>query len=548
MNWHIFDLVTVIATKEVGELVQDWNIERMKKILYAYIAYIILAYVTKFLTRNRWGLRTKYTLAKVLWKDIFNKYFWFDISATQKIGTWKMINILSKWAGSRVDMNHIIQYTLSEIVVKLMIVAYLLFQLWRVYTIIFLALFVFLLRLSTWIYDNKVVHLRRKKKNIWVRNTGQMVRMLMSKIEILQINRVQEEIDRYLFWVSQMEQIAYKNMKWVFWMFNSSLIVVHAFFPLIIVYVITSLAQWTFSYGMFVGLSVAAWSLWQFILKTTDAYKKLLDYFIDVEKLRETIDAAPEIHGYYTGDTYSFATGDISIKNIDFAYEDDIVFANFWVNIAWWKKTALVGSSGSGKSTLVKLIAWYLRPDSWSIVVDGQDLKDVSLKSYYKHIWYLTQEPSVFDGTIIDNLTYALDDEVDQEELDKIIRLSKCDFIYDLKDGLNTEIGERGIRLSGGQRQRLAIAKIFLKNPEIIILDEPTSALDSFSEEAITQAMQNLFKDRTVIIIAHRLQTVKNADDIIVLEKWEIIERWTHAELVEAEGFYSQMLELQSGF
>lgn len=126
--------------------------------------------------------------------------------------------------------------------------------------------------------------------------------------------------------------------------------------------------------------------------------------------------------------------------------------------------------------------------------------------------------------------------------------MAKCEFIYDLPQWVDTEIGERGIRLSGGQRQRLAIAKIFLKDPEIIILDEPTSALDSFSEEAITEAMHNLFENRTVIIIAHRLQTVKHADDIIVLDHGEVVERGTHHELVSQSGSYATMLELQSGF
>jgi len=128
------------------------------------------------------------------------------------------------------------------------------------------------------------------------------------------------------------------------------------------------------------------------------------------------------------------------------------------------------------------------------------------------------------------------------------IKYAKCEFVYDFADGLDTEIGERWIMLSGGQRQRLAIAKIFIKDPEIIILDEPTSALDSFSEEWITEAMHNLFDGRTVIIIAHRLQTVKQADDIILLDQGKVVERGTHDELVKKCGQYAKMLELQSWF
>ena len=200
------------------------------------------------------------------------------------------------------------------------------------------------------------------------------------------------------------------------------------------------------------------------------------------------------------------------------------------------------------KSTLVKLIAWYIKTNSWEIIIDWQKLSELSLKSYYKEIWYLTQDPSVFDWTILENLTYAVWENVNKEDIKRIIKLAKCEFIYDLPEWINTQIWERWVRLSGWQKQRLAIAKIFLKNPKIIILDEPTSALDSFSEELITKAMHNLFKERTVIIIAHRLQTVKHADKIFVIEWGKVVEEWDHKELVKKKGIYKKMLDLQSGF
>jgi ABC-type multidrug transport system fused ATPase/permease subunit len=139
-------------------------------------------------------------------------------------------------------------------------------------------------------------------------------------------------------------------------------------------------------------------------------------------------------------------------------------------------------------------------------------------------------------------------EEIRDADLEITIQLANCEFIYDLPQWLDTEIWERGVRLSGGQKQRLAIAKIFLKNPKIIILDEPTSALDSISEQKITQAMHNLFQNRTVLVIAHRLQTVKHAGDIIVIDWWKIKERGTHAQLVKEKWFYKQMLDLQSAF
>lgn len=211
------------------------------------------------------------------------------------------------------------------------------------------------------------------------------------------------------------------------------------------------------------------------------------------------------------------------------------------------KITALVGPSGWGKSTITKLILGYLHSWSGSIHIDEQDISKLSLQSLYKYVGYLPQEPNVFDGTIRDNLLGTSPDASD-EQLQEALHLAGCDFIADLSHGIDTEIGERWVRLSGGQKQRLAIAKIFLKDPEIIILDEPTSALDSFSEERISQSLSALFHNKTVIIIAHRLQTVKHADEIYVIQDGKVVERGNHTKLVSQNGYYAKMLELQSGF
>jgi ABC-type multidrug transport system fused ATPase/permease subunit len=232
--------------------------------------------------------------------------------------------------------------------------------------------------------------------------------------------------------------------------------------------------------------------------------------------------------------------------------ENKNIFTDFHLEIKGGQKVAIVGKSGSGKTTLAKLVTGLLHPKQGQVFVDGQNMRSVSLKSYYKYVGYLTQEPSVFDGTIKENLLYAVDkkdlEKVNNMVIEEALRKAHCDFVLNMKKGLNTEIGEKGIRLSGGERQRLAIAKLFLKNPEIIILDEPTSALDSFSEDLITQSLEELFKGRTVIIIAHRLQTVKKADRILVLDSGRIVEDGDHESLVDKGGIYSKMLAMQSGF
>jgi len=271
--------------------------------------------------------------------------------------------------------------------------------------------------------------------------------------------------------------------------------------------------------------------------------------YVDIEKLWDFFDNTPNIKWYTRWKKFIHKKWKFEIKNLSFWYSrGNKIFDNFSLKIEWEKVLALVWNSWWGKSTLAKLLSGYIRANKWDIIIDNQKINSISLKSYYKDIWYLTQEPSVFDGTILDNLTYAIDRNLEDNEVEKIIEFAKCEFIYDLPKWLETEIWERGVKLSWWQKQRLAIAKIFLKDPKIIILDEPTSALDSFSEERITKALHNLFKWRTVIIIAHRLQTVKHADRILVLENWKIIEDWNHKSLMKNKWHYAKMLKLQSGF
>ena len=271
------------------------------------------------------------------------------------------------------------------------------------------------------------------------------------------------------------------------------------------------------------------------------------DNFIHIDRLMDTFADMKSSRNHSEWEEFDYKQWDISIQNLTYWYTDYNVLTNFSLDIKGGQKTALVGVSGSGKSTIIKLLAGYLTPNSGTITIDGQNLEDIALKNYYKHIGYLTQDPSVFDGTVYENLVYALDYVPTKPQIQKAIDMAQCDFFADFPDGLQTEIGEKWIRLSWGQRQRLAIAKIFLKDPEIILLDEPTSALDSISEEKIAQALHILFKWRTVIVIAHRLQTVKEADDIIVLEQGEIVERGTHKSLIKHKGKYAKMLDLQSG-
>ena len=282
----------------------------------------------------------------------------------------------------------------------------------------------------------------------------------------------------------------------------------------------------------------------------SDFMNEFLSNFIQLQQWWRLIDGLAPFVQYEQGEKFRLGKWEIQFRNVWFAYSEneESAIKNMNIVFAGGKKTALIGPSWSGKSTIMKLIVWFLSPTNGTISIDDQDLSGIALKTYFHHIWYLTQDPLVFDATIRENLLLGLPKNTSESQLVQALRLAQCEFVLEFSNGIDTEIGERGVRLSGGQKQRLAIAKIFLKNPEIILLDEPTSALDSFSEEQVSKALHKLFEGRTVVIIAHRLQTVKEADEIIYIENGEIQEQGNHQSLVEKNGYYARMLELQSGF
>jgi ATP-binding cassette subfamily B protein len=214
-----------------------------------------------------------------------------------------------------------------------------------------------------------------------------------------------------------------------------------------------------------------------------------------------------------------------------------------------WKKNALVWHSWGWKSTIIKLILRLFDYQKWEILIDWQDLKNLKIETLYKSIWYLPQDPAIFDWTIRENLEYAFKDNKkynDEVLLEALKKARIYDMVKKSKDQLESEIWEKWIKLSGWEKQRLAIARIFLRKPDIIILDEPTSALDSISESKITKTLEELLKWKTSIIIAHRLQTIMKSDKIIVIEEWKIEAQWNHKELIEKSKTYKKLVSLQN--
>lgn len=234
--------------------------------------------------------------------------------------------------------------------------------------------------------------------------------------------------------------------------------------------------------------------------------------------------------------------GKIEIKDITFRYEEqESILENLNLKIEAGKMVALVGPSGGGKSTLCNLIPRFYDFESGDILIDGVSIKDVTLKSLRKAVGIVQQEVFLFTGTIRENIIYGKPEASEEEVIEAAKKASLHNFISSLPDGYDTYIGERGVKLSGGQKQRISIARVFLKNPPILILDEATSALDNVTEYEIQRALEELSKNRTTLVVAHRLSTVKHADEIIVLTDKGIEERGTHEELMSLNGIYSSL-------
>ncbi|XMO85723.1 ABC transporter ATP-binding protein [Algibacter sp. AS12] len=239
--------------------------------------------------------------------------------------------------------------------------------------------------------------------------------------------------------------------------------------------------------------------------------------------------------------------GDVEFNDVSFAYEaDKEVLHNISFKAPAGSVTALVGSSGSGKSTIAGLSATFLNPNSGQVTIDNQDLSKVKLNSYRKYLGVVLQDEFLFEGTIRQNIMFPRPSATEEELQNAVKAAYVNEFTDRFEDGLETLIGERGVKLSGGQRQRLAIARAILANPKIVILDEATSNLDTESEALIQKSLNELVKDRTTIVIAHRLSTIRKADQILVIEAGRIVERGTHDELIKLNGRYFDLYTYQA--
>lgn len=283
------------------------------------------------------------------------------------------------------------------------------------------------------------------------------------------------------------------------------------------------------------------------IVQMSNIGSQLTEALAGLDRTEELMNMAAEEDNEHRTIVLDDVKGDVVFEDVSFSYEEGKqVINNINFKVPAGSVTALVGSSGSGKSTIAGLSATFLNPAAGKITIDNKDMSKVKLSSFRKYLGVVLQDEFLFEGTIRDNILFPRPNAT-KEELQNAVKAAYVNEFTDrFDDGLDTLIGERGVKLSGGQRQRLAIARAILANPKMIILDEATSSLDTESEALIQKSLSELVKDRTTIVIAHRLSTIKKADQILVIEAGEIAERGTHDELIAKEGRYFDLYTYQS--
>jgi len=306
------------------------------------------------------------------------------------------------------------------------------------------------------------------------------------------------------------------------------------------------LVDHTLSGGAFIGYMALAYQILTPAKDISKASYKVKAGNAAADRILEILDTESVLEDKPNAFVKTDFTSDISLNNVSFKYEDDLVLKNFSIKVPKGKSIALVGQSGSGKSTIANLVTRFYDVNDGSITIDNEDIRNLTKHSLRDLMGLVTQDSILFNDTIRNNIKIGKQSATDEEIVEALKIANAWEFVKDLPNGIETNIGDSGNKLSGGQKQRLSIARAVLKNPPIMILDEATSALDTESERLVQVALENMMKNRTSIVIAHRLSTIQNADEIIVMQKGEIVEQGKHNELLEKNGTYKKLVDMQS--
>ena len=546
--------------KNMMEIIEiKWNFEDL--LFWWYIGFwllfftVILWYIAEIFEEKLWWLiyskRYQFYREKLLKKNfeqISNEW------------TWKLLSRFTRWAEAEANIFlaaiSIFTNSIFKISIIIIIFAFFLPQ-FLILVLLFISL-MFLLNLFT---IKKIKYYSNKENEIYEESSKVMIKMLSEFLVIKIFWKEKNELNKSKKLLDKIPYYWPKRSKYQSLFYSSLFFVLKWLEISIFVYIWYFIIKWELSISLLTMLVSYLWVMWNPIDVAINKFNQINKDLEAYKKLQEFIEKPNDIENWEK--EYIYKNWKIEFKNIDFGYsENNKIFENLNFELLAGKKNALVGHSWGWKSTIIKILLRLYDYQKWEILLDWQELKELKIESFYKEIWYLPQEPGIFDGSIRENMEYAFDDsenkvgnenfhslQVEQEKQiwQALEKAQISEMIKKLEKWLDTEVWEKWVKLSWGEKQRLAIARIFLKNPKIIILDEPTSALDSISEAGIRKALDELMKNRTSVVIAHRLQTVMHSDKIIVLENGKIESEWTHNELMRTSETYKTLVDLQNG-
>jgi ATP-binding cassette subfamily B protein len=380
------------------------------------------------------------------------------------------------------------------------------------------------------------------------RVTGNLADSITNALSIKSSSALQREIDKYDHTTSTEATLRLRA-----WHYGNKINAIQSGISMVIMIIVTFVTAYLWlsgkiSAGLFVLVQSYSIAIGQQFWDLGRATTRFTKAFSDMREMVDIFKQTPDVLDASNPQKPIIDKGAIEIKNINFNYPNGVsVFNQFSLKINPGEKVGLVGHSGSGKSTITKILMRFVDIASGDILIDGQNIRHITQDDLRKNISYISQEPILFHRSIRENIAYSKPSAREDEIIEVAKKAYAHEFISSLQKGYETKVGERGVKLSGGERQRVAIARAMLKDAPILILDEATSALDSISESYIQNAFNELMKGKTTIVIAHRLSTIQKMDRIIVLDKGQIVEEGTHAELLEKNGFYADLWNHQTG-
>lgn len=533
-----------------GELaIKIFKTHQMEIIRLGIIIALILfgLYIIKYFAQYfiiSWGHIMGARMERDMRNDLFNHLQKLSFSYYDTHNTGDMI---SRIVSDLFDVSELAHHgpenifiSLTKIIGSFIFLMFINVKLTLILFVITIIMFIFSFRKNRKM--RKVFMLNRKKIagiNAQVQDSLAGIRVVQSfaneKLETKKFNLANEEFvhSKYLNYM-QMGSYAAGN-KLLEGLFFVSIIIAGCFFIATNKLTIADLTI----YVLYINIYIAPLNT---LIDFTESFQKGSAGF---KRFLEIIEITPDIIEDKNAVELKNVVGNIKYADVTFGYiPGGTVLKNISINIPAGQTIALVGPSGGGKTTICSLLPRFYDVEDGSIYIDNQDIRNLTLKSLRENIGIVQQEVYLFAGTIKENIAYGKPDANDDEIIEAAKNAHIHEFILSLSDGYNSYVGERGVRLSGGQKQRISIARVFLKNPPILILDEATSALDTENEILIQQAIENLASNRTTIVIAHRLSTIRNANSILVITEDGIAEQGTHSELIELNGIYAKLRKL----